>query len=214
MSLASRRAYSWLNATSIAAGLGCALAFDLKRSEAAWWWKAKHLIWGQGQAEAGQKALWWCFPQERSQGEKHWQKWGPDREWKQRSRHPKLHTESHFILWVKFLSVVALAAFWVGELTGLEFQTCMKWGHHICSSPFPHVICPISFPFFFFFKSQDGSPFVHYRKIKFLGEDWRILCTFMAVFEARGFKTSDTNLIQGAGVESEEEAAPFSMLCS
>lgn len=88
MSLASRRAYSWLNATSIAAGLGCALALDLKRSEGAWWRKVRHLIRGQAAGRGGQEALWRCLQQERSQWEKLWQGWGPDWAWKQRSRHP------------------------------------------------------------------------------------------------------------------------------
>ena len=39
------------------------------------------------------------------------------------------------------------------------------------------------------------------EKIKFLDEVWSILFTFITVFEARGFKTSGTNLIKTAGME-------------
>lgn len=110
MSLASRRAYSWLNATSIAAGLGCTLAFDLKRSEGAWWWKARHLIRGQAARRGGPESTLMVFTAGAPTVGEALAEMGSWL-WKERSHHSKLHTESHLILWVKFLSVVALAAF-------------------------------------------------------------------------------------------------------
>lgn len=52
------------------------------------------------------------------------------------------------------------------------------------------------------------------KKIKFLHEVWNIPSAYIIVFEAWGFKASDTNLIKTAGLESEGESTSVNIFCN